>query len=110
MRDIILQDLIQNIFPDILTNTIAWAATRNHINMDKSPKILCYGKEIRHTKDYIPYDPIYMMIKNRPNKFMAVEVTCDIWNVGRRLEWKCQSYTKLTKLNDLTIYFIVCKI
>lgn len=100
MRDMILQDLIQNMFPDILTDTIAWAATRNHINVDKSPKILCYGKEARHTKDYIPYEPIYMMIKNRPNKFMVVEVMCDIWSVERRLELKGQRYTKLTKLND----------
>lgn len=29
MRDIILQDLIKNIFPDSLTDTIAWAATRH---------------------------------------------------------------------------------
>lgn len=100
MRDIILQDLIKNIFPDILTDTTAWVATRNHINMDESPKRLCYRKEVRNTEDYILYDPIYMMIKNRPNKFMVVEVMCDIWSVGRRLDLKGQSYTKLTKRND----------
>lgn len=58
------------------------------------------GKKLGTQKDYIPYDPIYMMIKNRPNKFMAIGVMCDIWSVGRRLEWKSQSYTKLMKLND----------
>lgn len=38
MRDVILRDLIKNIFPDILTGKIHWTTTDNHTNRDESPK------------------------------------------------------------------------
>lgn len=61
MRDVLLHNLIQNVFPDILICKIYWSMTDIH-NMDESPKII----EVRHTF----YRLHYMHVKNRQTNLL----------------------------------------
>lgn len=86
VRDVILQDLIQNIFPDSLTDKIAWTITSTWMSLQK----YCYVKKVSHAKDYILYDSIYIKFSNRPSQFTVVDVVSNIWIMGRRLDLKGQ--------------------
>lgn len=73
VSDVILQDLIQNIFPDSLTGKIYWKTTDNHNTMGACPTTLGCERSLTG-KDYVLHECIYMNFKNRQKQFMVVEV------------------------------------
>lgn len=67
MRDVLLHNLIQNVFPDILICKIYWSMTDTH-NMNESPKII----EVRHTF----YRVSLHACQEQANQFIVEVIPC----------------------------------